>query len=219
MPRLIAFDVDSTLLSVESLDYAIARAARIRGGADLVATAVEKLTDQGMAGQLGFRKSLAGRLEIGRLTRTEVFDAADEIAQLATPGMAELLSGLREAGDRVVAVSGGFRELISDALYRLGFEDDEIFANDFIWMDEHAMEVETSNPLSDNGGKPTVLAALDGSPKIMIGDGATDLEAFTAGAADHFIGFGGVKTRPDVRKKAPRFAREVAGIDAILNVL
>lgn len=218
MARLIAFDVDSTLLVVESLDFAIARAAEARGEAERVSAEVEALTARGMAGTMRFRDSLEGRLQIGRLSRSEIEAAAKDLAQdHATPGMAALLEARRAAGDRVIAISGGFRPLIAPALHGLGFRADQIFANDFVWTGDLALGAETSNPLSDNGGKPAVLERLPGAPKIMIGDGATDLEAYSAGAADDFIGFGGVKKRAAVAGQAPRFADDVAALAAFLS--
>jgi hypothetical protein len=50
----------------------------------------------------------------------------------------------------------------------------------------------------------------------MVGDGMTDYEAFDKGAADSFIGFGGVTVREPVRAKAPAFAGSVAELQTLL---
>lgn len=64
-------------------------------------------------------------------------------------------------------------------------------------------------PTSRDGGKPEVVRRLrEGAgglaPIIMIGDGATDMQARPP--ADAFIGYGGVVTRPAVRDGADLWA-------------
>ena len=53
---------------------------------------------------------------------------------------------------------------------------------------------DASEPTSADGGKPKVIGMLKEQhgyeQAIMVGDGMTDFEAFEAGAADRFIGFG-----------------------------
>lgn len=215
MSRLIAFDVDSTLLAVESLDFAIGM-TRGRDGADRV----RAITDAGMSGQMSLRASITARLDIARFDRSEVARAAVALKAHTMPGMTELLSALRERGDRVVAVSGGFADLVRLALRDMGFADGAMFANRFLWDNGTVSGFDTANPLSDNGGKARILSQLRpevaADSVVMVGDGITDLETLSGGAADRFIGFGGVVRRPAVIDRATEYAPSVQDLSRLL---
>lgn len=224
MTRLIVFDVDSTLLAVESLDFAVERAlAGAPDGADRAAR-LSAITDQGMAGVLDFRASLEQRIAIAGLTRSAVEEAREALRHELTPGMAGLLARLRE-GARVAAVSGGFVDLIAPALTDLGFAPGDIHANSFIYdgagPQAGVTGFDRDNPLSRSGGKAVVVRALKAwsgaAHAIMVGDGMTDFEAYGAGAADAFIGFGGVAERAAVRAKAPAWAQDVHALVRLLQ--
>lgn len=213
MSRLVVFDVDSTLLAVESLDFAVARAlADAPDGAER-AQRLSEITDRGMAGELDFRRSLEARIALARLTRADIADAANALRDHLTPGMAELVETLRARGRDVFAVSGGFSDLVAPALEDMGFSPGEIRANRFVYTGEEVTGFDTANPLSRNGGKAHVVAALKSltgrDVAVMVGDGITDYEAFANGAADAFIGFGGVVHREPVAAKAPAYASDV----------
>lgn len=214
MSRLVVFDVDSTLLAVESLDFAVERAlAGAPDGAER-ARRLSEITNRGMAGELDFRQSLEARLALARLERHQVEDAAKALKDMATPGMATLLEKLRKRGREVYAVSGGFGDLVTPALDALGFSNGEIRANRFVYEGDKVVDFDRHNPLSRNGGKAHVVAGLKtltgAGVAVMVGDGITDYEAFAGGAADAFIGFGGVAHREAVAARAPAYARDMA---------
>jgi phosphoserine phosphatase len=218
MPRLIVFDVDSTLLRVETLDFLIERAlGQAEGGA---ADALHAITAQGMAGEMDFRKSLEARLSITALSEALIAEAAEAIAGEATPGIATVLNRLRAREHEVYAVSGGFMELIQPALEALGFAPGEIRANRFVVEDGQVAGFDRNNPLSRSGGKGPVVASLKAQTgcdlAIIVGDGITDYEAFAGGGADAFIGFGGVTRREAVAAKAPAYADDVKALEKLL---
>lgn len=214
-PRLVCFDVDSTLLAVESLDFVLTRKL-----GPAAAEQIEALTSGGMNGTLSFRQSLMARLDLTPLNRSDIAAAAAGLRRHLTPGMAELLTELRQRGDQVRAVSGGFADVLSPALRDLGFGPGESFANRFVWEGETVAGIETANPLSDNGGKPRILAGLRSENQYaavwMVGDGVTDLETLTAGAADHFIGFGAIARREAVVDHAPDYAETLGDLRRLL---
>ncbi|GJL96280.1 MAG: hypothetical protein DHS20C06_00970 [Hyphobacterium sp.] len=213
--RLVCFDVDSTLLGVESLDYLLTR----KLGPE-AAEQIEALTSGGMNGTLSFRQSLMARLDLASLNRNDITAAAEALRDHITPGMAELLSDLRQRGDQVRAVSGGFEDVLRPVLGDLGFGSGEIFANRFVWQADTVAGLETDNPLSENGGKPHILNAMaqDGQFAAiwMVGDGVTDLETLSAGAADHFIGFGAIARRDAVAERAPDYANTLVELRRLL---
>jgi phosphoserine phosphatase len=67
-------------------------------------------------------------------------------------------------------------------------------------------------PTTRDGGKPEVLrrlrAQLGPGPLVMVGDGATDMQARPP--ADAFVGYGGVVVRPAVRDGADLFVSDFA---------
>ena len=220
MSRLIVFDVDSTLLSVESLDFAVERALASAPDGPERTTRLKAITNQGMAGALDFRTSLEQRLAIAGLDRAAVEDAREALRGCATPGMPELVARLRSKGAELAAVSGGFIDLVEPALKDMGLTPGEMRANRLVFQDDRVAGFDTANPLSRSGGKASVVRALKtltGSAlAVMVGDGMTDYEAFADGAADSFIGFGAVTVREPVKAKAPAFADSV---DALARML
>lgn len=220
MSRLIVFDVDSTLLAVESLDFAVERALSAAKDGPARTAQLKALTDQGMAGVLDFRASLEQRLDLSGLTRTQVEDSRALLCDQLTPGMTGLVEALQARGDTVAAVSGGFLDLIGAALSKLGLEPGDIRANRFVYDGANVTGFDRGNPLSRSGGKGPVVAslkALTGARHaVMVGDGMTDFEAFVSGGADAFVGFGAIAMREPVKAKAPAYADTVEALRALL---
>lgn len=221
MSRLIVFDVDSTLLSVESLDFAVELSLKDCADGAERAQKLTEITNRGMAGEMDFRASLEARLALAGLTRSHIASAAETLKAHITPGMDELIAKLRKKKWDIYAVSGGFSDLFAPALEELNFAAGEMRGNKFVYEDDDMVSgFDRQNPLSENGGKAHVidsLKRLTGCDRaIMIGDGITDYEAFAQGAADAFIGFGAVKRRAVVADKAPAYADTVEALSRLL---
>lgn len=220
---LVVFDVDSTLLSVESLDFTVERALRSAPDGPERAAALSALTDQGMAGEIDYRTSLERRIAIAGLTRDSVEAGAQALTAHITDGLAGMLTRLRDRGVSVFAVSGGFEDLINPALFHLDFDANTIHANRFTYASDGAVTgFDRNRPTSRSGGKAQVVAqlkaSLGASHTVMVGDGMTDFEAYDTGVADHFVGFGGVVTRAPVKAMAPAWADSVDALAAQLLV-
>ncbi len=215
MNRLIAFDVDSTLLRVESLDTAIEAALNKSDDSTTARQRLHDITDAGMTGRMALRESLDARLALVGLDRTTIDDTAQKLRRQITPGFKPLLKRLREEGDHVHAISGGFHDLISPALEDLGFEHPAIHANRFVFEQDQVSGLDPNSPLCRNGGKTEILNLIgtDAQTTIMVGDGMTDFEAFEQGAADGFVGFGLICQREVVIAAA-----EWAGADYVRTV-
>ena len=197
MPRLIAFDVDSTLLRVESLDTALAAALAALPDPGPARKRLHDITNAGMTGSMALRDSLEARLALAALDRDRVEAVAETLRQRVTPGMRPLLDTLRARGDRLCAISGGFEDLLTPVLTDLGFGRGDIHANSFVWRDDKVCGLDADCPLSRNGGKAEILEHVSKGHEetIMVGDGMTDFEAFESGAVDRFIGFGLIAKR------------------------
>ncbi|MEP3073206.1 HAD-IB family phosphatase [Maricaulis sp.] len=224
MQRLIAFDVDSTLLRVESLDTAIEAALAALPDAAEARRRLHEITNAGMTGRMALRDSLEARLKLAALDKGGVDEMAERLRQRVTPGMAPLLKKLRARGDQIHAISGGFADLIEPVLGDLGFQRGDIHANRFVWQDERVVGLDIDSPLSRNGGKAEVLdrIAATSVETIIVGDGMTDFEAFESGAADRFIGFGLIARRDVVvaacEYSGADYVRTVDGLGKLLGV-
>lgn len=105
--------------------------------------------------------------------------------------------------------------MIEPVADQLGIPKERIFANTILFNDDGSYSgFDASEPTSADGGKPAVIQSLKNacgySPIVMIGDGATDMQAKPP--ADAFIGFGGVVVRDTVREGADLFISEFAEI-------
>lgn len=196
----VCFDVDSTLIRVEGID----ELAKVCGAAAEVA----QLTRQAMGGSMTFRESLSKRLDIIQpsLQQIEEFRAAHSPESLLTPDIEKLIKLLFQRDVQVYLVSGGFREVIEPLAEYLGIPSEHIFANRMFFTDDGKYRgFDESEPTSSSGGKPIVVAQLKRKHNrvVMVGDGATDMEA--SPPADLFIGFGGNVVREKVKEGAPWF--------------
>ncbi|KIH60774.1 phosphoserine phosphatase SerB [Ancylostoma duodenale] len=196
----VAFDVDSTVCQDEAID----ELANYLG----VGEAVANVTRQAMNGNARFRHALQARLEVMRPTYDQLEAYANETKPKLTPGIRQLISALHKRGTDVYLVSGGFRRLIYPVADILGIDRKRIYANEILF-DKHKNYAgfDENEPTSDSGskdvGKPAVMGLLKKQgykQVVMVGDGATDLEA--SPPADAFIGFGGNQIREAVRARA-----------------
>jgi phosphoserine phosphatase len=204
LKRLIAFDVDSTLIRVESLDFALEMALETHPDSTPSRARLHDITIAGMTGQMPMRQSLEARLELAELSRDLIRQAGLDLRQYITPKILDILDELRSAGNQIHAVSGGFFDLLEPVLTDLGFSPDHIHTNHFQYEGDCVSGIDSTNPLSHNGGKAKVLQSLAGPDDhiIMIGDGMTDFEAYEQGIAHRFIGFGVIEKRDAVIAKA-----------------
>lgn len=204
----VCFDVDSTVCNEEGID----ELAAVCGVGEEVAA----FTKTAMEGTMKFEEALAARLEIMKPSKADIKRLFDSNPPSLTPGIAELVSTLHNKGKKVFLVSGGFRQMINPIADQLDIPHANIYANNLLF-DEKTGEYtgfDGEEPTSRSGGKPKVVAALmkehGFKSLVMIGDGATDMEARPPAAA--FIGFGGVVVRPTVKAGADWFIVDFADL-------
>ena len=214
-PTLI-FDFDSTLVRIETLE-ALADIA-LEGHVDAASVRAEivSLTDRAMAGELDFGTALRARLALLPLTRSHVQALADRILDEGTPSVRRNLRFFNENAERIIILSGGYREVIAPVAERLGVSADRVICNDLVYDAEGVViGVDDANPLSHENGKPTVIRALGlTGPVVMVGDGWNDAEVKLAGAADRFYAFTEIARRDKVVAVADG---EAKSIDELLH--
>ncbi|XP_049779069.1 phosphoserine phosphatase isoform X1 [Schistocerca cancellata] len=193
----VCFDVDSTVIREEAID----ELATFCGKGEEVA----KLTEEAMKGSMNFRDAFARRLDIIKPQMSQLRDFISARPHKLTPGIKELVEALHQRSTPVYLVSGGMRGLVTPVALELNIPLENVFANrlKFFFNGDYA-GFDENEPTSKTGGKGEVIRKLKDkygySTLVLIGDGATDLEACPP--ADAFIGFGGNVVREAVKAKA-----------------
>ena len=100
--RLVFFDVDSTLVTIEGID--------ILGGGD---PKIVELTEAAMNGAIPLEEVYARRLELIRPTRTAVEALAARYGQSLVEGAAQTIDALQRAGAIVHVVTAGVEQAIA----------------------------------------------------------------------------------------------------------
>ena len=206
LPRFksVIFDVDSTLSSLEGIDWL----ASLRD--PNVARESEELTARAMAGEMPIEAVYTRRLERIRPTGAELLMLADAYRETVQPGALELIGELHAAHVHVHLLSGGLRPAIVPLALQLGVPADHVHAVS-VMQDEDGSysRLDGDQPLATQQGKPLTVQRLQlRAPVAMIGDGSTD--AAVRGVVDHFFAYTGVARREKVvavaDAEAPTFA-------------
>jgi D-3-phosphoglycerate dehydrogenase len=210
------FDFDSTLVRIETLEALADIALEGRPEAESTRAEIARLTDAAMNGQIGFGEALRRRLSLLPLTREHVQTLAELILDEGTPSVRRNLRFFQDNAQRIVILSGGFREIIAPIAERLGVSPDRVLCNDLVYdADGQVIGVDDANPLSHADGKPTVIAALNlPRPIVMVGDGWNDAEVKLAGAADRFYAYTEIVRRERVVEVADA---EAPSMDELLH--
>jgi len=205
--RVVAMDMDSTLITIECIDEIASRLG--------IKAEVAAITASAMRGEIDFTESLERRvallsgLPVGELERVY-----DDLVRFS-PGAERMLEAFRTAGAKTLLVSGGFTFFTDRLAARLGF--DETAANT-LEIDAGRLTGRVIPPIVDGVAKAARLSAMrkrlvagDGVA-LAIGDGANDvpmLEAADVSVAYH--------AKPVVRAAAT-YAIDRCGLDGVLNL-
>lgn len=212
--KSVCFDVDSTVIQEEGID----ELAAYKGKGEAVAA----LTASAMGGSMLFQDALAARLDLIQPSKGELDTFMGKAPFKLTAGVKELINHLHAKGVLVYLISGGFRQMIEPIAETLNIPFHRIYANNLLFNeDESFAGFDKEEPTSRDGGKPAVIQQLVDAhgvdmvrPIIMVGDGATDMQARPP--ADAFIGFGGVVQREKVVEGADWF---ITDFEEFLKVL
>lgn len=209
--KLIVFDCDSTLSSIEGID----ELARARG--EDTFNEVAALTHAAMNGEVPLDEVFSRRLSIIQPDKA----SCDQVAQLyidtIEPTAIDTLTKLRNLGYTPIILSGGFKVLIQPLAELLEITQVEAVP---LSLDENGKYInfDASYPTTYNGGKPEIIQQLkqqySPSEIIMVGDGASDLE--TQPYVDTFIGFGKYTPRDKVKAEADHF---IYSLDEIISIV
>lgn len=205
--RMVAFDMDSTLIQVEVIDE-LAKAA---GVGDEVAA----ITEEAMQGKLDFAESFRKRLSL--LEGLDAHVLADIANKLPiTQGAEHLISTLKKIGYKTAIISGGFEYFGHYLQQKLGI--DYVFANQ-LEIVNGKVTGQVSGRIVDANRKAEILQELAEKENISlhqviaVGDGANDLPMLSIaglGIAFH--------AKPVVKQNA-RHSISNLGLDGILYLI
>ncbi|CAG9832283.1 unnamed protein product [Diabrotica balteata] len=205
------FDVDSTVIQEEGIDEL---AKFCNKGEE-----VSNLTAKAMGGAMTFQESLKLRLDIIKPSIYQIREFLNLKPPRLSPGIKKLVDLLHKRNIPVFLISGGFKCIIAPIANQLQIPLDHVFANrlKFYFAGEFA-GFDENEPTSRSGGKAVVINHLKSvynfKNVVLVGDGATDLEA--SPPAEAFIGYGGNVIRQAVKSKAKWF---ITDFNEIIDVL
>ena len=190
----VIFDCDSTLSAIEGIDE-LAGPRR---------EAVAELTAAAMRGDVALEEVYGRRLALIQPTREAVESLGRRYIDGLVSDAAEVVAALRDAGIVVRVMSGGLLPPVRALATWLGLGPVDVAAVG-IDFDAHGAYAgyDGSSPLARAGGKRDLLEQWRQelpSPILLVGDGATDLEAKPA--SDLFVAFAGIIDRPAVTAEA-----------------
>ncbi|MCI1014659.1 phosphoserine phosphatase SerB [Herbaspirillum sp. C7C2] len=206
--RLVAMDMDSTLITIECID----EIADMQG----LKPQVAEITEAAMRGEIEFNESLTRRvallkgLDAGALQRVY-----DERLQLS-PGAEHMLKAVQAAGLKTLLVSGGFTFFTDRMKQRLGL--DYTHANTLEVADGKLTGKVVGGIVNADEKRATVERicreiGAEPSQAIVMGDGANDLRMM--GISGLSVAF---RAKPVVRAQAS-VGLNFVGLDGILNLL
>ena len=210
--KLIAFDMDSTLINIECVDEIADAAGR--------KAEVAAITEAAMRGEItDYKDSLRRRVALLKgVTVVHMEEVLNNRLQL-NPGAEKLVKACQAAGMKVLLVSGGFTFFTDHVRDRLGID----------WTRSNVLEVVNGEltgrmvdqdwgDICDGDEKRKMLLqtcaqmGIESSQAIAMGDGANDLPMM--GVAGLSVAY---HAKPKVREQA-MVAIEEGGLDRLLEV-
>ena len=191
IPDYIIIDFDSTFITEESLDELAKYKLRDQPDSQKMLNKIKSLTNAGMNGDIPFKQSLDERMEVLNLNRSDINSVSKILSECVTPSFTKNKSFFIENNNKIMILSGGFKELIVPIVDDFGILSSNVFANDFIYnSSEQITGINQDNIMSKNGGKvkQSKLLSIHGTVHV-IGDGYTDYEIKLDGPATHFFAF------------------------------
>ena len=205
--RLVAMDMDSTLISIECID----EIADMRG----IKPQIAAITESAMRGEIDFRESLKRRVALlAGLDMAALARVYDERLKLS-PGAERMLAGFARVGAKTLLVSGGFTFFTDRLKARLGLDHAVASTLDIA---DGRLTGRISGEIVDGEVKAAAFTRLARELKgehglvVAIGDGANDLPLLRL--ADVSIAH---HAKPVVRAETT-YAIDYCGLDAVLKL-
>jgi phosphoserine phosphatase len=211
--RLAAFDMDSTLITIECVDEIAAMAGR--------KAEVAAITEAAMRGEIAdYKESLRRRVALLKGVPQEALQQVHDERLRFSPGAESLVAACKAAGLKTLLVSGGFTFFTDRVRDRLGID----------FTRSNVLEVEAGvltgrlvdqpwGDICDGDAKRAMLLetcaglGIDPSQSFAVGDGANDLPMMAAAGLS--VAY---HAKPKVREAA-MVAIDEGGLDRLLEVV
>ena len=205
--RLLAMDMDSTLICIECIDEIADFAGR--------KAEVAAVTASAMRGEIDWPESLKRRVKALAGLPEETLERVYAERLRFNPGAEALIAAARRHGVKTLLVSGGFTYFTDRVRDELGL--DYAYSNVLV-AEGGRLAGTTTGPLVDAAGKAAhvrrLKAELAIAPEqvLALGDGANDLPMLAeAGTSIAY------HAKPVVKGKTS-YALDYAGLDGVLNL-
>jgi len=205
--KLLAMDMDSTLITIECIDEL--------GDMAGCKSEIASITAQAMRGELDYPQSLRKRVGLLKGLPESALTRVYEERLRLTPGAEQLIAACKKNEVKLLLVSGGFTFFTERLKQRLGI--DYTISNVLATRDGK-LTGELVGDVVDASAKATKFAAVvaelgaERAETLAIGDGANDLKMMAlAGLSVAF------RAKPVVRAQAS-CAISWCGLDAVLNL-
>ncbi|MBV1913946.1 MAG: phosphoserine phosphatase SerB [Pseudomonadales bacterium] len=205
--RLVAFDMDSTLIDMEVIDELAIEAG--------VGDKVAEITELAMQGKLDFSESFTRRLALLEGLDVSALRKISERMSL-TEGAERLVYTLKQLGYKTAILSGGFNYFGKHLQEKLGI--DYVFANE-LEIENGKVTGKVSGTIVDGKRKADLLQEIAEKESISldqviaIGDGANDLPMLSiAGLGIAF------RAKPLVKQSAEH-SISTLGLDGVLYLI
>jgi phosphoserine phosphatase len=205
--RLLVMDMDSTLITIETIDEL----------ADFVGkkAPVAAITEQAMRGEIQYDESLRRRVAVLEGLEEDALERVYRERVRLSPGAERLIAGVKRAGMRILLVSGGFSHITERLKARLGLD---YTRSNTLQVANGRLTGKVEGRIVNADGKREALLAVCGElgigkeSVIGMGDGANDLK---------FMAEAGVSiayhAKPVVRGQTTH-ALNYVGLDGALNL-
>ena len=205
--RLVAFDMDSTLIQAEVIDELARKAG--------VGKKVAEITERAMRGEMDYKESFRQRVA---LLKGLPHSALGEVAATLkiTNGTEHLMSTLKKLGYKTAILSGGFTYFGRALQRRFGF--DYVFSNE-LEIENRMLTGNTVGEIVDGEKKASLLASIaqhEGfslEQTIAVGDGANDLPMLS------IAGLGIAFNAKPIVKESAKQSLNTHGLDGILYLM
>jgi phosphoserine phosphatase len=205
--RLLAMDMDSTLICIECIDEIADFAGRKKEVAEVTAAA--------MRGEIDWPESLKRRVRALEGLPESTLERVYAERLRFNPGAERLIAAARRSGVKTLLVSGGFTYFTDRVRDQLGL--DYAYSNVLV-VEAGKLAGSTAGPLVDAAGKAGHVRRLkaelgfEASQVLAIGDGANDLPMMAeAGTSIAY------HAKPVVKERST-YALDYIGLDGVLNL-